>query len=815
MIGLASGASTELAQLETRILLSPDKWPFPIDSAEWTPFLRKLGVHDGLSPAWSTNRARVRPYEFTSKRIGRDAGVPPGVREEWSAAVDSGGGKPTQGNGVYGNRSAFYWLPGQADYAGMSEKARREYAALLVASLDQWSDRHFVTEIRRTDVTTRSFFDPFLWPTPLAVFLAGAPWVPQPSPETRDEVTWSTPAGSWHYAERYTDEGTDYARPDYASLLPPALRRSLDQRPKALARLREAGLNVWNDPADAARLAAHLAALVADDRVGELYVASLRKAYEQAWENIVDLNLETDPAEMTLIVTRGGRLETVRWSHDQTREPIYVKDGGSRLADSVLLLSSKPILDVGARVGRRVADGLSQAFGESVVRTSKLEVVVLADRVPVTPDGANRRLMDDDLIWLERLVVAALELKRSAFRRVTELVRDRVLETLRSTRVVFASELELKIGEETLPPPRAMRDALPLHHEDHPTLVLRAPGPTLTWQELDAALPALCDLIAHPELTDSLRFAVNRLGSGDQGEVVTDPGLSDLAAALDEPEEDVAAAVQGLRGSIEIVVERLAPAVFALAGAEAADRFRESARGVDTEADLAVILADLELALLPEELIRHAAGLPLDEFRLELKIPLGRFNEALRALGLSPIHYDEEHKGVFAAFLASNKEPVLARLRRAHYSQYRAGEPLTQYVASRDGLTGLVPDPGWLDEHEVPPDELMRSVVDGWFESETDGLTESSVSLGALETVQRENRVRLHSVMERAQPLVTAWSQKRGERVPTGWGDAELERRLWDLLLESGRADFEPLEDDNVLGWLGEHDSGRGDASVP
>jgi hypothetical protein len=801
LIGLAAGASTELEQLESWVMPSPEDWPFPIDSAQWTLFLRKLGVTDGLAPVATSSRARARPYEFTPDRIGRQAGVPAGIREEWSWAVESAGGKPSQGNGSYANRSAFYWLPGQADYAAMSEKARLEYAALVIASLGHWSESHFATEIRRTDVTSRNF-DQFVWPTPLAAFVNDASWVPQPSPDARDELTWSTPAESWHYAERYTDEAMDYARPDYARLIPPNLRRSLDRRPNALLRLREAGLNVWNDPADAVKLADHLAALVAADSVAESYVANLRKTYEQAWENIVDHRLETNPADMTLIVSRGGRLEMIRWLHDHPREPIYVRDGGSRLADSVLQLSSRPILDVGARVGRKIADDLSEAFGESVLRTSGLEVMVLADGSTVTPDPANLRLIDGDLIWLERLVVAVLELKRSAFRRVTQVVRDRAIGTLRSARVVFATHLELKIGEEALPSPHAMRDALPLHHDDYPTIVVRAPGPSLTWQELNAAVPALCDLIAHPELTDSLRLAVSRLASGDPGASISAPGLGALATALDEPEEEVASAVQGLRGSIEMVVERLAPAVFALAGAEEADRFLEAAHDVDTEADLAAALAGLELAFPPDELIRLAAALSLDEFRCELKISLGRFNESLQALGQPPIHYTEEHRGAFAAFVASSKEPILARLRHAHYLQYRDKQPLTQYVASRDGLTGLAPDPTWLDEYEVPSDELMQSVVDEWLEGETEGLTQSSVRLRSVEIVQRENRAHLRSVLERAQPLVTAWSQKRGEQVPAGWNDSELERRLWDRLLEGGRADFEPLTDDDVVAWL-------------
>src|SRR5205823_4339831 len=126
LIGLASGVSTELDQLERRVLLPPGDWPFQINHDQWTPFLRKLGVHDGLAPIAGSNRARARPSEFKPERVARDAGVPLGLREDWIAAVNSRGGKASQGNGVYGNRSAFCWLPGQADFPHMSPKARLE-----------------------------------------------------------------------------------------------------------------------------------------------------------------------------------------------------------------------------------------------------------------------------------------------------------------------------------------------------------------------------------------------------------------------------------------------------------------------------------------------------------------------------------------------------------------------------------------------------------------------------------------------------------------------------------------------------------------
>ena len=130
-----------------------------------------------------------------------------------------------------------------------------------------------------------------------------------------------------------------------------------------------------------------------------------------------------------------------------------MEDGGSQLTRSVLDLSTRAVLAIAAHTGSRVAEVLGAKWGDQVVPTSNEQVVVLADGVEVTPGEETTRLLSAKLEWLDKLVMAAIELKSSAFRRLTGSTRDRVLGILRSTKVRHARKVSIEIGGVVVAPP--------------------------------------------------------------------------------------------------------------------------------------------------------------------------------------------------------------------------------------------------------------------------------------------------------------------------------------------------------------------------
>ncbi len=545
----------------------------------------------------------------------------------------------------------------------MSHNARSEYASLVVASCGLWSDEHFELRVQRSDVSSYNL-DPFSWPSPVAAFLEYEQWMPMGTPQARAQTTLVHLRDAWHFSDRSAGS-EDYAHPDYAPLIPLKLRRQLDAQPASLTRLREHGLNVWNDPADSARLVQHLGQLVYADETADQYAANIRRAYEQAWEHALDSGAgEEAAASHYLVVTCSGQLATFdTTSPDQA---LYVHDGGSRLADSLLQLSSRPLVDVDARTGIRVAEHLEDRLGDRVLR-----------------------------------------LRRGAFRRLTAQVRERILKTLHSVKLRFASEILLQIGSDVLPPPQAMREAVPIPDEHNPAIIVRGTGPDLSWAQLESLLPALADLIGYGELTPALQLASTRLAPTDKELRVTEPSLQEIAEALDEPEQRVREVIRNLRGSAAAVLDLLDPVLLVLAGPDAYERFAAETRELEDEEDVFAVISALELDVSTDELQSLARGSgSIDDLRRSLNIPLGEFNRALRALGRPPIQYTAEHAQVFATFVADHRDEALTELRRAYLPLFRTRASLTNYVEARDGLQSLGPDRAWLDEHEVPPDAL-------------------------------------------------------------------------------------------------------------
>jgi hypothetical protein len=802
LIELSVGASNDLTAVERNLLLPPDEWPLSVNAEEWTDFLRKAGVRDGLWPITIRRaRAQERGWAFVPETLGKQVGLPAPVLSRWTQAVEENGQAPQHPRGLYRNRTPFYVLPGQAEYNDLSHHARSEYAALVAASCGQWSDEHFSIRIQRSDVTSYNL-DPFTWPTPVTAFLERQEWMPMATPQARDELIFVSLRDAWHFSERSAD-GDEYAQPDYAPLVPLRLRRALDARPSSLEQLRKHGLNVWNEPADAARLVQHLGRLVQSDAVTDQYVANVRRAYEQAWEYALDGGTGAEAAESAyFVVTRSGQLDAFDPTVDPDA-PLYVHDGGSRLADSLLRLSSRALIDVDGRAGENIAELLRERLGPRVVRTSEEHLVVMDAGHPVVPDGSGLLLLSADLAWLDGLVMAVLELRRGAFRKLTGQVRERVVETLRSVRLRFASQILLQIGSETLPPPHAMREAVPLPDARNPTVIVRGAGPSLSWAQLETVLPALADLIGYAELAPAMQLAVTRLTSGDEELPVTAPSVREIAYALDEPEQRVREVIRSLRGSAAALLDLLAPSLVVLVGPDEYERLAAGAREFDDEEDLLTLISALELAIPPEELRSVARGAGgVDDLRRALGITLADVNSALRALGRPPIHYMEEHAHAFAAFVGTHHEETLRELRRAYLPLFRNGAALDGYVAARDGLRSLGADPAWLDEHEVPPEAAMKARVDEWLQAATADLQPAADAVKALDVVQRDNRGLLREILGSGQRTILAWSQLHGRGVPELWNRADLELTVWDALLAEGQTDFDPINAERVIAWL-------------
>jgi len=799
LIDLAVGVSDEITAIERKLLRPPDQWPWRVaDPGELATFLSKAGVRDGLWPASSgSSQAELRGWGFQPEALGSQVGLRGTVLSHWVTAVKGDAARPKVQNGYYRSQTPFYVLPGQADYQSLSDHARRDYAALVAASCQSWSDDHFSVSFKRTDVTSYNF-DPFSWPTPLGAFLAEEEWVPVAMPQPQGDAAYVRLGDAWHFSGS-SSARTEYALPEYAPLLPVPLRRLLDTRPEALRRLRTHGLNVWNEPAEAARLVEHLGRIVRSDGIADQYASQVRRTYRQAWRHAVEAGDGAEAARSDyLVITRGGKLGTFHLD-DDPHEILYLSDGVSRLAESLLHLTSLALLDVG--MAREVGELLSERLGRRVLAASEERVVVLDDGVAVVPDSSSPLLLAGGLEWMDGLVMAAQELKAGASQRLSERDRESVLRTLRSLRLRFVGEIVLQIGTTTLSPPPAMREAVPLPDDENPTIAVRGGGPELTWDQLEKTLPALADLIVHPETAPALQLAATRLARHGAAPLVA-PSMGEIADALDEPEHRVRDVVRSLRGSAAAVLDILAPAIVALSGLEEYERLVASEE-LDSEEDAYAIVDAIDFGISSEQLrslVGRAGG--VDDLRRGLGISLAEFNEALLSIGRRPISYAEEQANAFAEFVAQHQEATWLELRQAYLSRFRSESDLEAYVLARDGLRQLGPDPAWLAVYELPPETDMETRLREWLNTAIDGTRPAGDRLRPLDAVQRDNRGRVREFLAEVQRIVLAWSQEPGRSAPAIWNRADLESSVWDALLEEGQTDFEPIESGRLLNLL-------------
>jgi hypothetical protein len=358
LIKLAGPTSSEFQSLADSLLLAPEEWPFRIDVDAWREFLRKVGVQDGLVPQPIQQGVHEYGWSLSADTISKPLGLEEPLTSYWTSAVVEEGDLPTYETSPYVNKSPVYVLPGQREWSSLLPRALEEFAYLLVASCGEWHDEYLTLQFQRSNVVHRNF-DLLSWPSPVSAFLKKADWLPIER-QIRDELSFVKPSGAWHFSESLRDE-SDYSRPECANLLPIRFRRALDARAGALERLRAAGLNVWNDPKEAPRLLEHLGRLVEEGFTAEMHWPSLSKACQQAWEYLLDL----DEVELDLsrfVGRRGNRISCLNLD-DPNSGVLCVPDGGSGMVDSVLHLSTLPVLEVDAHIGGRVCDLLQERFG--------------------------------------------------------------------------------------------------------------------------------------------------------------------------------------------------------------------------------------------------------------------------------------------------------------------------------------------------------------------------------------------------------------------------------------------------------------------
>ena len=177
--------------------------------------------------------------------------------------------------------------------------------------------------------------------------------------------------------------------------------------------------------------------------------------------------------------------------------------------------------------------------------------------------------------------------------------------------------------------------------------------------------------------------------------------------------------------------------------------------------------------------------------RRELGLDYARFNQALLALGESPLSNEAELRSVYEAYVRRMGAGILERLRRRHAADFREGRDLAEYV-SRKTLAFLEFDPAWSLTRETLDNATVEAHVTRLLD---DVLGEDQgVDLPSSRGLVERNRKSVRNFSSSAIPAVLAWCRRNGVHVPEPWS-SEDPQSVTRRLENAGLLDFEPVRD--------------------
>lgn len=790
-IARTTGLSADLDALARRLLPAPDAWPFDIDDRhDFRQFLERLGVRTGLWPqpvlrSVLSNEGRF--FEDTSAHTS--VPLPDTTRAQWRSSIRERAPRNLRPYTSYRALGPQHVLPGQVDYAAFDDTTRRLYAQLVVLGLDQWDDAMLDVVVRRHNDAS----DRFSWPTPVRAFLERTEWLPMARPGERQAWYYVRPDEAWSHG--FGEESA----PAFAPLVPHALRRLTELRPSARSRLGQLGVRFWDSADTGPDRIRLLAELLRDGELGDAAAAAFRKAYEDAWEDVVQrgaVNPFNNADDAWVVATRRSQLVAVSLAPADDGEPIYVQDAEGTQALRLLEQRPVPLVRLRRGLGSTVSDVLAGVAGARVRRVSATPVTVRVDGSSFTPAGAGE-LLTDGRRWLVDLVTSLTELRSGSFRRLGSEAIRRTRETVQRIRLVLAENIETLVDGEQV---EGANRALALSDAVHPTIVVARSAAHDEATLLQTAAPSIAELIGYPDLADSIRLSLidlSRLGHLDG----PGPSIAAIAEVIGEPEARLQEIAVSAEEPLLELANVLVPLVAAVDVAAAADLWSSLDSFADDDAVTTWLEQRLHGRIPVSQLVSLAKAGDLETARVSLGIDLADLNGGIEALG-PPFQVLRNPEGIeqsFQYYVHRHREQILAALREAFRTAYLAFEPLDEYVGRRD-LSSLRSDPTWVEHYYDVPDDAILARVEEWLAEVGASLTQ--VGQGGsppIDDLRRANRAVLNAITESASVLIRAW-ERRSNRAPSGLpGDTE---RVVDEASASGQLDFEPLTAERALALL-------------
>lgn len=765
----AALSSPTCAQRLARVLDGWDKWPGNGTSKpDWIRFLGDAGVTDGLIPAAT---------KIESNRRG----------DQWSYHLAT-----VKGNALdvvwhtnhgftgvyhpytsYSLRGQLWWLPGQIKVGTLSDDAKKRFAILVLAHLQRWGLACLSCEVGRFERDARSQ-DIQRLHTPLATFLMTAAWFPV---QLKGDEFFVPVAQAWLLTDRRSD-------PKFVPRAPDEVAEYLDPAGKVFGILSESpyGLRVWKEPRHAAARIAVLANVC--NTLEQHERAPFRKQYDQAWEDLRATEGRLDPAT-PLVVERGGSLTAIEGGTPPVR--VYIRAGRERELARLLVESGSHVLASGDEIDAVATAALVNRTGRYDARpVDEGSVQLLLDGAPFRP-SAKDPLLTNVVPWLAEALVLGHEVGARDLEKT--LPSSMLEERIRKVRLRECGTIELQ----TATGARRPLSRYIYRDDDRPTLIVAG---ELDAEQLSDSASSLSSLV-HANLRSFeplLLRLVRRL-----------PQAGPLASAAAPSDRDYAFAVQA---DLDIVREHLAfrrtdysrqlalivPVIAYFAGADHAREMEGVLEAAPPQSwyERVAERVPAHTAELLFRLLDDVDDLPA--LRRALDLDYARLNQALLALGRTPLSNEPELRRQFEVWKEDLRSALRDRLRGHYAASVHDPAALKEYAALRE-LDFVTFDDGWVHTRETLDREDVLRRADQIFAERFDA--DAGIGLPELDALRVANRRILAAFARAALPVLGAAA---GEKLPDAWsaGPAEVAAAAD----RTGVLDFAPVREAEAISTL-------------
>ncbi|HEX8359303.1 MAG TPA: hypothetical protein VF613_04320, partial [Longimicrobium sp.] len=720
-------------------LVSWDEWPGNGSTrTEWIRFLSDAGVTDGLIPEATAIAGGPYRGDYWWTHLAASKGS--ALDQSWRANHGFAGVEHPYTS--YTLRGSLWWLPGQVIVGALSDDARRRFAVLVVAHLQQWGTLRLNCSIGRFDRDARHH-DVHPLRTPLATFLMTAPWFPV---QLKGDDSFVPLSEAWLLTDRRSD-------PKFVPRAPDEIADYLDPTGKVFAILSAPlyGLRMWKEPRHATARLAVLARVC--DTLEQHERTPFRKQYDLAWEDLRATGGRLGP-NVPVVVERGGGLVAVEGGAPPVR--VYIRAGRERELARLLIESGSHVLASGDEIDAGATAALLNQTGRFDARpVDEGSVQLLLDGVPFRPSGKDP-LLTNVVPWLAEALVLGHEVGARDLEKSLPSVA--LEERIRKVRLRECRTIELQTASGA----RKLLRRYVHRNDERPALIVAG---ELDAEQLADSASSLSSLV-HANLRSFeplLLRLVRRL-----------PPAGPLASAPAPSDRDYAFAVQA---DLDVVREHLAfrrtdhsrqvalivPVIAYFADAETALEAERVLQAAPPQSWLARV-AELVPTPTAELLFRQLDEVDdLAALRRTLELDYARFNQALRALERAPLSNEGELRRQFEVW-KDDLRPALRDRLRGHYAA-SVGDPavLKEYAALRE-LSFVTFDDRWLDTHETLDRDDVLGLANRIF-AERFGAA-AGRGLPELDALRAANRKALAVFARTALPVLGAAA---GETLPDAW----------------------------------------------